>query len=137
VELERCRKELQIAVELNPNYVTAHHYYSELMDLLRNNGEARKHINIALQLDPFLPVLHVLSSNYYYNEGKLKESLDECLLLQDLDPGYSNRLPYWRAFDIYCKQQEGSKAVDALQKALNADSSVSILLKDFLRKVRN
>jgi len=82
---EEAQKELQLAIKLNPKFVTAHHYYSELQDILRHNSEARKHINIALQLDPFLPVLHSLSSGYYYNEGKLNESLNECLVLEELD----------------------------------------------------
>jgi len=119
---EEARKELKLAIELNPNFVTAHHYYSELLNILKQNVEARKHINIALQLDPFLPVLHVLSSTYFCNEGKLKESLDECLVLQELDPEYSNRLLYWKEFNIYCKQKEDLKALEALKKALFMDT---------------
>jgi TolB-like protein len=119
---EEARKELQLAVELNPNFVTAHHYYSELMDILRKNDEARKHINIALQLDPFLPVLHILSSGYYFNEAKLKESLNECQIMEDLDPEYSNRIIYWREFKIYLMQKEEILALSALQKELFLDT---------------
>jgi tetratricopeptide (TPR) repeat protein len=119
---EDARKELQRAIELNPNFVTAHHYYSELLDILRQDDEARKQINIALQLDPFLPVLHCLSFDYFYDEGKLKESLDECFALQELDPEYSNRYLYWREFIIYCKQKEDLKALLALEKYLYMDT---------------
>ena len=55
---EEARKELQLAVELNPNFVPAHSYYSELLEILRENTEARKQINIALELDPFFPMMH-------------------------------------------------------------------------------
>ena len=119
---EDARKELQIAIELNPNFVTAHHYYSELLNILRQNDEARKQINIALQLDPFLPVLHRLSLDYFYAEGKLKESLDECFTLQELDPEYSNRSLYRAEFIIYYKQKEDVKALVALQKYLYMDT---------------
>ena len=119
---EDARKELQIAIELNPNFVTAHHYYAELLNILRQNDEARKQINIALQLDPFLPVLHRLSLDYFYAEGKLKESLDECFTLQELDPEYSNRSLYRAEFIIYCKQKEDLKALVALQKYLYMDT---------------
>jgi TolB-like protein len=119
---EEARKELQVAIELNPNFVTAHHYYSELMDILNQNDEARKHINIALQLDPFAPVLHALSSGYFYDEGKLNESLNECFVLKELDPDYSDRGLYRREFKIYCRQKEDMKAMAALQKALYSDT---------------
>jgi TolB-like protein len=119
---EEARKELQLATKLNPNFVTAHHYYSELLNILRQNDEAREQINIALKLDPYLPVLHVLSSGYYYNQGKLKESLEECFLLEGLDPEYSNRLIYGREFNIYYEQKENNKAIEALQKALYLDT---------------
>jgi TolB-like protein len=127
---EEARKEFQTALELNPNYVTAHHYYSELLNILRQNNEARNQINIALKLDPFVPVLHALSSRWYYNEGKLKESLDECRILEELDPEYFFRSNYWLEFYIYVKQKEDLKAVEALQKALNVDFFNSSLIKD-------
>ena len=122
---EEARKELKLAVDLNPNFVTAHHYYSELLDILGQNNEARKQINLALELDPYLPVLHALSSAYYYNEGKLKESLDECRILQELDPEYGSGAIFWREFNIYVKQNEDVKAVEALQKALFRNNLVA------------
>jgi TolB-like protein/Tfp pilus assembly protein PilF len=119
---EDAWKELQHAINLNPNFVTAHHYYSELLDILRQNYEARKQINIALQLDPFLPVLRAMSSDYFYDEGKLKESLDECFVLQKLDPEYHKRYCYLLEFRIYCKQKEDLKALEALQNFLYMDT---------------
>ncbi|MRS03405.1 hypothetical protein EG832_09315, partial [bacterium] len=119
---EEAQKELQLAVNLNPKFVTAHHYYSELLDILGENDKARTHINLALEIDPFLPVLHALSSGYYYNDGKLKESLDECFILQELDPEYANRTVFWRKFFIYVKQNEDLKAMESLQKALYFDT---------------
>jgi len=119
---EEAQKELQLAIKLNPKSLTAHHYYSELQDILRHNGEAREHINIALQLDPFLPVLHALSSSYYYNEGKLNESLDECFVLQEFNHEHYNRTSYLREFNIYRRQNEDFKALEALQKAFSADT---------------
>jgi TolB-like protein/Tfp pilus assembly protein PilF len=133
---EEARKELQRAIDLNPNFVTAHHYYSELLNILRQNDEARKQINIALQLDPFLPVLHNLSSVFFYNAGNLKEAIDECLVLQELDPEFRNRSFHLREFKIYCKQKEGLKALEALQSFLYIDT-LKVINKDALKEVYN
>jgi TolB-like protein len=119
---EESRRELELAVKLNPNFVTAHHYYSELLDILREYDEARKQINLALELDPYLPVLHGLSAMYYYNDRKLNNSLEECDLLMGLDPDYGQGAIHWQKFHIYMKQHEELKAVEELQKTLEMDS---------------
>jgi TolB-like protein len=116
---EEARKELQLAVELNPNFVPAHSYYSELLEILRENTEARKQINIALELDPFFPMMRLLSGRYYFNEGKYRESLDEYKVLQELNFRVDY---YWSFFNIYIRLGEDSKAVEVLQEILLRDT---------------
>ena len=120
---EEARKELQLAVELNPNFVTAHSYYSELLDILRENTEARRQINIALELDPFFPTLHSLSAMYYHNECKFENSVTEYRILQELDPGRNN---YWQFFNNYVKMGEDAKAVEMMEKAMSRHSDTVI-----------
>jgi len=132
---EEARKELKLACELNPNFVTAHHYYSELLDILGENKEARIQINRALELDPYLPVLHMLSGPYYYyNEGKLKECLEEINILEELDPDYAEGGFHWTEFYIYVKQNEGLKAANALQKVMINDTLIADQIKAFYDK---
>jgi serine/threonine protein kinase/tetratricopeptide (TPR) repeat protein len=45
-------KEFRRAIELNPNYATAHHWYSELLLYLGRFDEAIREIRRALELDP-------------------------------------------------------------------------------------
>jgi TolB-like protein len=116
---EEARKELQLAIELNPNFVTAHSYYSELLNILRENTEARKQINIALELDPFFRLLHGLSGIYYYNEGKFKESLASYMKAIELTSDSTN---LWPLYSNYVRLGEDLKAVDVLQKILLRDS---------------
>jgi TolB-like protein len=119
---EESRKELELAVNLNPNFVTAHHYYSELLDILGEEDAARKQINLAIELDPFLPVLHSLSASYYSSEGKLNDALEEYNLLQGLDPGYAHGYYHWNKFYIYLRQHEEGNAIEELQKVLKMDT---------------
>ncbi len=131
---EEAQKELLLAIELNPNYATAHQYYSELLDILRLNDEARLHINNALELDPFFFMYHSLSSMYYYNEGKLKESLEESYVVQELNPYYPS--DYWRRFYIYIRQHEDLKTIEALQKIMLLDTSTAKYATD-VREIYN
>ena len=74
---EKARDEFLQAIELNPNYPFAHANYSELLDILGEDDAARKEINLALNFDPTMVYFYRLSAAYYFNQGKLNESLKE------------------------------------------------------------
>jgi TolB-like protein/AraC-like DNA-binding protein len=117
---EDARKELLLAIELNPNFSVAHSYYSEFLDILKQNDEARHQINLAMELDPTFPMLHILSSMYYYHQDNLTKSLDEALKVLELDPFYSGG--YLRCFHVFAKQGNRLKATEALQKWMLLDT---------------
>jgi TolB-like protein len=134
---EEARKELLLAIELNPKYATAHQYYSELLDVIGQNEEARLQINLALELDPYNLLMHNISVQNYYHEGNLSKSLEECLKMQELDPAYS--LAYLWSFNIYIRQREDIKAVEALQKMMLLDTIIAkhaYEVKDVYKKSR-
>ena len=134
---EEARKELQLAVELNPNFVTAHSYYAELLDILRENSEARKQINLALEIDPFFPMMRALSSLFYYHEGKFRESLIEDLKVLELTSDDRTVLSM-RYFYNYIGMGEDLKAVEALEKIL-LGSGDTLLVKNapFVKDIYN
>src|SRR5687768_1864771 len=60
-------KEFSIGIELNPNYATAHHWYSECLLLMGNAEEALKEISIAFDLDPVSQaIIRDQGMTYYY-----------------------------------------------------------------------
>lgn len=81
---EKSEKEFLQAIKLNPNYSTAHFYYSCLLCITGRPDKAREHINKAMELDPFSFVMRNYSGRYYYNQGQFKEALTENKLSQDL-----------------------------------------------------
>jgi TolB-like protein len=129
---EEARKEFRLAVELNPNSVTAHSDYSMLLDILRENTEARKQINIALEIDPFFPLLHGLSGLFYFNEGKFKESVVSFMKALEIGLGGSYN---WYFFDCYLRLGEDLKAVEALQKALLMGDSLQVKTASLVKNV--
>jgi TolB-like protein len=63
------------AIAINPNYVVAHAYYSNLMHILRRPEEAREHIELALKLDPHNPFIKSL----YIGNICSRRRYDDCI----------------------------------------------------------
>ena len=53
-----AERELKRAIELNPNYATAYHWYSELLMGLGRHEEALAAIRLALEIDPLSLILN-------------------------------------------------------------------------------
>ena len=64
-----AENEYKRAIELNPNYATAHQWYSELLARLGRHDEAVVEIKKAYELDPFSPAVN-MSLGMRYLEGK-------------------------------------------------------------------
>ena len=72
---ETAREEFLKAIELNPNYATAYLYYASLLDIFGDNEEARRQLNIALELDPLSKIIGYWNMRLYYNQGNFREAL--------------------------------------------------------------
>jgi len=116
-----AEEELNLAIRLNPNYATAHQYYAELLDILNFDDKAREQIDIAINLEPFSPVKHGISSMLYYNEANFEEALKECHEIKLLEKKYVPAYIY--AFKIYYQQKNDSSAINELKLMLQADAS--------------
>jgi TolB-like protein/Tfp pilus assembly protein PilF len=117
---KEAAKELKLATELNPNCVTAHQYYSELLDIIRNNKEAREQIDAALKLDPFSTAVNATSALYFYNEHKFGEAINVYQRTLEINPNFLQA--HIMNFEIYLKQGEDLKAAEAIQQYMLGDS---------------
>jgi len=74
-EEDAIEKEYLEAIELNPNYATAHQSYS---NLLRGEGrfeEALAQIRLAAELDPMSPVIQTALAGTTWDAGRAEEAL--------------------------------------------------------------
>jgi tetratricopeptide (TPR) repeat protein len=132
---EGARKELNLAIDINPGYANAHQYYSEFFEILCRKNEAQEQINLAISLDPLSSVMHYLCGRYYYNEGKYLESLTELNKVLEINPEYN--AVYEMRLLIYLQQGEEAKAVETLQMIMLSDTSTvkySNTVKEIYRK---
>jgi len=89
----------QRALEIDPNYVSTHHWYS---NFLRDSGlydAGMKQIEDAIRLDPLSAVLHVNLGTVLYELGRPEESLAQFKKTIEMDVEFP--LPYWCIGGIY------------------------------------
>ena len=107
---EAAEMEYLRAIEINPNYSTVHHYYSEHLSITGRHEEARKHINKALELDPLSFIIRYVSAKLYYNRGLFTEALADNQRCHELNPDH-----YWSTWnDFEINYQLGNES-EALQ----------------------
>ena len=110
---EKARKEFMHAIECNPNVELAHRYYSFLLEMLGEQEEARRQIDLARKIDPLsLSVLWNSSASYYYS-GEYEKALEELRILQEIDPSFW--LTYVSFLTIYRIQGDEFRAKQAIQ----------------------
>jgi TolB-like protein len=87
---KKAEDSFQRALELNPNYSTAHQYYAEHLMMIGRYEEARMQMNKALELNPLSFVIRHLSARIYYHRGNFQEALRELNISDEIQKGH-----YW------------------------------------------
>jgi TolB-like protein/DNA-binding winged helix-turn-helix (wHTH) protein/Tfp pilus assembly protein PilF len=112
-----CEKEFKRAIELNPNYATAHMWYAEYLSLTRRHAEAIAEAQRAQQLDPLSPVIRVVLAIYggYFYARQYDEAIRTLRDAVSLFPEYPQ--PYWCLVAVYEAKGMYQEAIAAYQKA--------------------
>src|SRR6185436_5637760 len=123
-----AEKELKQAIELNPNYPTAYHWYSILLKNVGRNDEAAAMIKRAQQLDPLSSVIGVNVSRMYQLQNNYDASIENSLKIIELDPNFGPAYEYL-AFS-YLKKGRNAEAIAAAEKAADLTNRAGITLGD-------
>ncbi|MBX7173733.1 MAG: winged helix-turn-helix domain-containing protein [Pyrinomonadaceae bacterium] len=102
------------AIELNPNYATAHHWYSELLYVEHRFDEAEKQLNLALELDPSSASIQSDVPHRFFVRRDYEKTLAEANKMVEKHPqfGYS----YMYLYGANVKLGREKEAVDAIAK---------------------
>ncbi len=113
VESER---EFKRAIELNPNYATAYHWYSILLLDLGRSDEALVMIQRAHELDPLSSIISATVSWVQQSRNNHQASIENLLKLIELDPNFA---PAYDTLGLaYLKLGRDAEAVAASEKAV-------------------
>ena len=113
-----AEKSFKKAIELNPNYATAYHWYGLALMTLGRYEDAIRELKDACNLDPFSPIMLVTLSQAYDMNGQYEladQTLDDAF---ELFPsfGYAWLAKSW----VEYHKGNYQAAVDASQKAIDA-----------------
>jgi len=81
---------MEQALELNPNYATAHHWYAELLSRMGRIEEALEHSRRALELDPLAPAINAEHGEALAKAGRYNDAVEQLQHTLQLSPGFSN-----------------------------------------------
>ena len=85
---EEAEKEYKLAIELSPNYPTAHHWYAESLSAVGRFDESFAEYNQALELDPLSLAISTDLGLAYYYARQYDRAIEHLKKLIELDPNY-------------------------------------------------
>jgi DNA-binding winged helix-turn-helix (wHTH) protein/tetratricopeptide (TPR) repeat protein len=109
----KAKEEFDRALELSPNYATAHQWYGEFLSLLGRHAEAIREDEIAIQLDPASAVAHHQLGNTYQAARQYDKALVEYQRAIQLSPSYA--LNYHALMWMQRRQGKYAEAVESLR----------------------
>jgi TolB-like protein/DNA-binding winged helix-turn-helix (wHTH) protein/Flp pilus assembly protein TadD len=114
-EWDAAEKEYQRAIELNPGYATAHHWYAYLLMSEGRAAEAMKQIQLARESDPLSVVINSDVGEMYYYAHQFDRAIEQYRKILEMD---SHFLPaYWQIAAAYVCSKRYNEAMAALRQA--------------------
>jgi len=110
-----AEKACKRSIELNPNYATARHWYSRLLNTLGRKDEALAEIKRANEIDPLSMVIISNLAGFYRERGDYQSAIEQNNKIIEIDPSYFGvQLTF---ADIYLDQKRSAEALAAAEKA--------------------
>ncbi|PYK66497.1 MAG: hypothetical protein DME50_05265, partial [Verrucomicrobia bacterium] len=128
-DFSQATSEFQRAIELNPNYATAHQWYgNSALVALGRFDEAIAEVKRAIELDPLSLVINTDLGATYYRARRYDEAIEQLHKTLELDPGFY--YARWNLGSALSAKGAIGEAIGEYQKAraLNDDPLVLGLL---------
>jgi len=114
-DFQLAEKEYKKAIELNPNYATAHHWYSLYLSQMGRSNEAIPEMQKALQLDPLSAIINSNLGYTYYLSRKYDAASDQLRKTLELFPNFGLANQYLGLVEL--QKRHFTQSMDFLQKA--------------------
>jgi TolB-like protein/DNA-binding winged helix-turn-helix (wHTH) protein/Flp pilus assembly protein TadD len=121
-----AEREFRRAIELNPSYATAHHWYAWHLSLVGRNSEAIAEMRKAESLDPLSLIINADLAELLILTHSYDESIQQSRKTIEMDPNFA--FAHNQLGQAYVQKHMNDEAVAELQKAaqLSSDSPTCI-----------
>jgi eukaryotic-like serine/threonine-protein kinase len=116
-----AESEFQRAIELDPDYGTAHHWYGEFLGLMGRFDDGFKELQLAQQVDPLSAIISTDMGKLFFLARKPDQAIEQLRKTLELDPDY----PLAHSFLALAYNQKGlhEQAIVELEKIANRAGS--------------
>src|SRR5438132_3163176 len=129
LNLRDARRELERAIELDPNYATAHHWFGiDVLSPLGEHDHAIAELKRAVQLDPFSAVINTELGLSYIVARRYPDAVAQLRNTVELDPGF----PYAHSMlgDAFVLSGQLDQAIGEYEKAHNIGNEYYPLMRE-------
>jgi tetratricopeptide (TPR) repeat protein len=120
-DFESAEKEFRRAIELNPGYATAHHWYAWHLSLVGRNTEAIAEMQKAENLDPLSLIINADLAELLVIAHSYDESIQQSRKTIEMDPNFG--LAHNQLAQAYLQKGMNQEAIAELQNAVQLSGS--------------
>ena len=84
-----AEREFRKAIELNPNYANAHHWYADYLSAVGRHEEAIAESKRAVELDPISPIINAWLGWRYFFARQYDRAIEQYLKTLEIDPTFA------------------------------------------------
>jgi len=126
-----AENEFRRALELNPGYATAHHWYAWQLSILGRHGEAIAEMKEAKSLDPLSLIIHAELAELLLIAHLYDESMQQSRETIEMDPDFA--LAHNQLAEVYLQEQMHDDAITEFQKAVQLSGGSPICTANLAR----
>jgi len=130
-DFDAAGKEFRRAIELNPSYATAHHWYAWHLSLLGRHGEAIAEMRKAENLDPLSLIINADLAELLVLAHSYDEAIQQSRKTIEMDPNFA--LAHNQLAQAYLQKRMNDEAVAELQKAAELSGGSPTVLANLAR----
>jgi TolB-like protein/Tfp pilus assembly protein PilF len=116
-----AEREFKRAIELNPSYANAHHFYSHYLMAVGRTNESLTESKRALELDPVDPVMNAHLGWHYLNARQYDQAIEHLRKTVELDPNIPS--PHQFLGEAYSQKSMYAEATAEFKKARLLDNT--------------
>jgi tetratricopeptide (TPR) repeat protein len=119
-----AEREFRKAIELNPNYANAHHWYADYLSAAGRHEQAVAESKRALELDPVSPIINAWLGWRYFFARQYDAAIEQYLKTLEMDPTFvPAHLVLGQGYE---QKSMPEKAIDELKKAVSLSGGSSL-----------